>query len=114
MKATALGEVIERLERDFGLASNELAQALGVSPTTLARWRADETYPQHKARQTLSQLLELSRHLQETFTTPEDAVAWLHAASRYLGGLAPVDAIRVGRFDRVEAALEALDSGIFV
>ena len=34
--------------------------------------------------------------------------------NRYLGGLTPSDAIQVGRFDRVEAALEALDSGVFV
>ena len=48
------------------------------------------------------------------FTTPEAARAWLHGSSRYLGGLTPAEAIRVGRFDRVEAALEALDSGVFV
>jgi Antitoxin Xre/MbcA/ParS C-terminal toxin-binding domain len=39
---------------------------------------------------------------------------WLRSESRYVGGQRPIDALRVGEFDRVEAALEALDSGIFV
>ncbi len=34
--------------------------------------------------------------------------------NRYLGGLTPAEAVRVGRTDRAEAALEALDSGVFV
>jgi len=31
-----------------------------------------------------------------------------------LGGLTPLQAIRAGRPDRVEAALEAIDAGIFL
>ncbi|MHB1005347.1 MAG: MbcA/ParS/Xre antitoxin family protein [Chloroflexota bacterium] len=56
----------------------------------------------------------LRHRLLGTFTTAEAARAWLNAANRYLGGLTPADALRVGRLDRVEAALEALDSGVFI
>jgi hypothetical protein len=48
----------------------------------------------------------------ETFESSDVARTWLHSESRYLGGLTPAGAIRVGRLDRAEAALEALDSGI--
>jgi hypothetical protein len=39
---------------------------------------------------------------------------WLHAPNHSLGGFSPVAALRLGRVDRVEAALDALDGGIFV
>ena len=35
-------------------------------------------------------------------------------SNRYLGGMTPADAVRAGRIDRVEAALEAFDSGVFL
>ena len=114
MKVTAPGEAVDQLERDLGLTSQELAQALGVSPATLGRWRAGETYPRHKARQSLSQLVSLHALLRKTFVGREDIALWLNAQNRYLGGLRPIEAIRVRRFDRVEAAIEALNAGIFV
>lgn len=105
---------VERLEEGLGLSRNELAAALAVSPRTLERWRAGETHPQRDARQLLAALVTLNDHLRETFENPEASRAWMHVGNRYLGGLTPAEAVRVGRFDRVEAALEALDSGVFV
>lgn len=60
------------------------------------KWLSDalgETHPQRTARERLAELLE---------------------PSRYLGGIRPAEAIRAGRADRVEAALDVLDSGVFV
>ena len=56
--------------------------------------------------------LALAERLREAFG--ENAYEWLHADSRYLGGSKPIEALRAGRVDRVEAALEALDSGFFL
>jgi len=105
---------IEQLQREFGLSVQELAGALDASPRTIERWRKSETYPQHETRQRLASLIALDRRLHETFEGAEAIRGWLHLPNRYLGGLTPSDAIRVGRFDRVDAALEALESGIFV
>ena len=110
----APARIVEILERDLTLSHDDLARALGVNRRTLERWRSGECYPQREARARFSALLDLNHHLRETFETPEDARAWVHASSRYLGGLTPADALRSGRADRVEAALEALDSGVFV
>lgn len=107
-------QAIEQLEATFGLPSYELAHVLAVSPRTLDRWRTDATYPQHDARERLAVLRALAVHLSETFRTFDAIHEWLNTASRYLGGFTPIEAVRAGRFDRVEAALEALDSGIFV
>jgi transcriptional regulator with XRE-family HTH domain len=105
---------IEQLRSELGLSREDIARALDASPRSIERWRGGETYPQREVRRRLTALLNLQHHLLETFSTAEAARGWLHAANRYLGGLAPVDALRVGRFDRVEAALEALDSGVFL
>lgn len=107
-------QAIIRLSRDLGLSLATLAQATGASTRTVERWRSGETLPQREARQRLADLLALDQRLRNSFDSPEAIRAWLNAENRYLGGLTPADAVQVGRFDRVEAALEALDSGIFV
>lgn len=53
-------------------------------------------------------------HLRATFTTPGAAQVWLRSPNRVLEGATPLEAIRNSEFDRVEAALVALDSGIFL
>lgn len=42
----------------------------------------------------------------------EAARDWPRDPSRYLAGLTPLDVLRVGRIDRAEDALLALESGI--
>lgn len=105
---------LEQLESELGLSEGDLARALDANPRTIERWRSGYTYPQHESRRRLAALVGVHHRLRDTFATPEAIREWLHAPNRYLGGLTPADAIRVGRFDRVEAALEALDSGVFV
>lgn len=70
--------------------------------------------PQRAARLRLAELLDLARRLEDTFGEDGAAETWLRTDSCYLGGMKPSEAIRVGRVDRVEAALEALDSGNFL
>jgi uncharacterized protein (DUF2384 family) len=105
---------IKQLQDDFTVSTDDLAGALHVSPRTVKRWLESGQYPQRGMRVRLAALIALDHHLRDTFESPEAIQAWLHANNRHLGGLSPVDAMRAGRVDRVEAALEALDSGIFV
>jgi transcriptional regulator with XRE-family HTH domain len=107
-------QAIKQLQSDLNLTMNELAGALQTSSRTIQRWQKSGTHPQHGARRRLAYLVALDRHLRETFGSPAGAQAWLHTSNRHLGGMTPADAMRAGRIDRVEAALEALDSGIFV
>jgi len=62
----------------------------------------------------LDALEALVDRLDESFKTPQGVISWLQAESGYFGGLRPIDALLRGRIDAVDAALEALDSGIFV
>jgi transcriptional regulator with XRE-family HTH domain len=114
MPSAALRTVLEQLEQGFKLERHDLASTIGVTPRTLERWHSEEAYPQRDARRRLADLIELDRHLQETFTTRDAVHGWLLDDNRYLGGIKPVEALKIGRYDRVEAALEALDSGIFL
>lgn len=111
---TTPGRAVEALEGVFGLGRGELAGALGTSARTVERWRTGQTYPQHEARERLAELLAVEAHLGETFGNPEASRSWLRSGSPYLGGLTPLEALLAGRADRVRAALEALDSGVFV
>jgi hypothetical protein len=110
----ALGQHLDRLMDALQISEHELAQVVGASPRSVARWRAEGTYPQHEARRRLDSLDALVRRLDESFKTPEGAMLWLRAESGYFGGLRPLDALLRGRMDAVDAALEALDSGVFV
>ena len=106
-----LEPAIKQLKEDFGLSSRDLAQVLGVDPRSLARWAAGDAFPRHGARERLEALAELDERLAETFTSREAARAWLQAPTRYLSDLAPIDAVRAGRTDRVVTIIEAIDSG---
>jgi len=109
----ATDRLLSRVERELGLTSAELAGALGVSQRTVGRWRIGATLPQRAARARLAELTELNRRLHETFE--DEAVSvWLRAPNRYLGNLSPADLLRLGRLDRVDAALEVVDSGVFL
>lgn len=107
-------QALDALEAGMGLSEDQLAQALGTSRRTLQRWRTGIAYPQQSARQRLSALLALQQRVQETFEGSEAPRRWFHTPSRYMGGVTPAEAVRAGRADRAEAALEALDSGIFL
>ncbi len=107
-------QALEILQRDLGLSTDELARALQVNPRTIERWRTGDSYPQREARQRLKALGDVHRHLGQTFRDYAGARQWLDDPSRYLGWLTPREVLRAGRFDRVEAALTVLDSGIFI
>jgi uncharacterized protein (DUF2384 family) len=113
-RTTALSTLLEHLMSSLGMSIGELASAVGASERTALRWLADERYPQHESRQRLDALERLVERLDETFTAREAGAAWLHTPSGYFGGLRPLDALVCGRIDAVDAALEALDAGIFV
>ena len=101
---------IAELESRLSISESDIALALGISLRSLNRWSSGESHPQRESRANLARLLALTVHLKEDFG--EGADEWLHADSRYLGGLKPIEALRAGRVDRVEDALEALDSGV--
>lgn len=105
---------IEKLGHELGLSDGDIAAGLDVSLRSLERWRAGETYPQRETRRRLAALLDLDLRLRRTFNTTVAISIWLRTPSRYLGGVVPLDAIRAGRFDRVEADLEGLDSGVYL
>lgn len=105
-------QAVRTLQDGMGFSDEELGDALGATPRTLQRWRKGTAYPQQLARQRLTELLRLQQRVSETFEGLDAVRGWFHGESRYLGGITPAEAIRVGRLDRAEAALEALDSGI--
>lgn len=109
-----LGERLDQLMAALQITEAELGQVVGAAPRTVQRWRANETYPQHESRRRLDELAALVRRLDEGFKSPRGAAVWLRSESGYFGGLKPIDALLRGRIDAVDAALEALDSGVFV
>lgn len=105
--------LLQQWQTDLGVEPDDLTVLLAAGGRTIQRWR-NGTFPQRKYRERLLELQNLYRRLLDTFDTPEDARSWLHANSRYLGGLAPVDALRGGRIDSVNAALSALEDGAYL
>lgn len=109
-----LAETIDQIEACLALTDAEIALILGVQPRTIDRWRSEQAFPQHESRLRLHALGALAERLEHSFTSPAGATAWLHAESGYFGGLKPIDALLRGRIDLVDAALDAIESGIFV
>lgn len=111
---SVLAERIDQLTAALGIDEAQFAPILGVQPRTVERWRAEDAFPQHESRQRLEALVALVARMHESFKTADGARGWLHSESGYFGGLTPLDALLRGRIDLVDAALEAMDSGVFV
>ena len=107
-------QALESLRKGFGLSDDDVAGALGTTARTLKRWKVNAAYPQQAARHKLARLLQLQERVQEAFEGDDAAQRWAQGASRYLGGITPAEAIRAGRIDRAEAALDAFDAGIYL
>ncbi len=107
-----LAPLIDRLMTELGLSRAEFAAALDASERSVARWRAGEHVPQYEARARLEEMTALADRMQASFADSAAAAAWLRAPIGQSGGKAPLDAFLRGRFDAVEAALDARDADI--
>lgn len=106
-----LAQLIDSLARTFGLTHAQLARVLAVDPREVRRWYAGTTFPQGRSRTRLDALNTLAQRLHETFASDEAIQRWLRSDSRYLGCVKPLELLQVQRLDRINAALEAIDSG---
>jgi DNA-binding transcriptional regulator YiaG len=106
-------EMLGQIRRDLGLTDAMIAGSLGVSSGIARDWRLGLAMPTAEATSRVRALADLSRHIQETFVS--DAIErWLQSPNPVLGDVTPVEAIQAGRIGAVEAALETIDSGIFL
>jgi hypothetical protein len=106
--------IIEAMERDLGITIDTIAQALEVDRRTVERWRANQSMPQGRSRQRLSELVALHDQLLRKFEAPGTVQQWLRTRSRYLDGLTPEEALKAGRLDRVRADLDGLAAGVYL
>lgn len=114
MASKLLRETIAQLQDDLDLDLIDIAGALGANPRTMDRWYNSGTFPQREYRQRIDDLMALRDQLYESLGSGKLVRRWLHTDSPYLGLMKPAEALKVGRIDRVRAALEAMDSGAFV
>lgn len=100
---------LEQVKQILGLNKHEVAAILGVPASQL---HAADGWPT-RSRRRWTELANLARRIEETFE-PDSIETWLHAPSRDLHWRVPIELVRAGRLDEVDAALEALDSGVYV
>jgi hypothetical protein len=56
----------------------------------------------------------LDQELASTFTSAEASERWLETPNAILSGDAPIDCLKRREYDRVRAALEAFNTGVYV
>ena len=100
---------LDAIARHLHLDRREVAAILGVSEPALRSLASLAV----ETRRRLEGLVELAERVNDTFE-PAGAEGWLTAPSRDLRGATPLEELRVGRVDAVDAALEAIDSGVYV
>lgn len=114
MLAERIDNRIHDLESLMSFSRQELAQALQVHRRTIERWIEHGDTPQrNRGGERLDQLETLVQDMENVFG--RDRVnTWLETDNGYFGFVKPREVLLTGRFDRIEAALEALKSGAFV
>lgn len=98
--ATALK--VEALAHDFR-SQRRLAEALGVSPAQVSRWKRGQGIDPDNAERL--DLLELTMSFLRRVYEPETAEKWLFGLNPHLRNRRPIDLIRAGGTQELLSAL---------
>jgi hypothetical protein len=88
-----------------GLSAAELAALIDGDAAEGGCWCKHEIAAGPARQATTHPLAGLAEHLAQAFDSAAEARAWMHAPCAYLGGRAPVEALRSGAVDQVFNAL---------
>jgi transcriptional regulator with XRE-family HTH domain len=101
---------VAALTRDFR-SQRRLADALGVSPAQVSRWKRGQGIDPENAERL--DLLELAMSLLLREYEPETAEKWLFGVNAHLRSRRPIDVIRMGGTLEVLAALHQERAGSY-
>ena len=101
---------VEALSRDFR-SQRRLAEALGVSPAQISRWRRGRGIDEENAERL--DVLELVMSLVARVYEPETVDAWLFGTNPLLRNRRPIDVIRQGRAEELLAAIRQERAGSY-
>lgn len=107
----ATADKIEALARDFS-SQRRLADALGVSPARVSRWRSGMGIAPENADRV--DLLELVMSQLLRLYSPAVAERWLVALNPHLADRRPIDLVRSGHAEDLLAAISAERAGSFM
>ena len=93
---------VEALSRDFR-SQRRLADALGVSPAQVSRWKRGQGIDPDNAERL--DLLELVMSALLRMYEPETVEDWLFGFNPFLRNRRPIDVIRQGRVEELLAAI---------
>jgi transcriptional regulator with XRE-family HTH domain len=106
----AIGLKVEALARDFR-SQRRLADALGVSPAQVSRWKRGQGLDALNAERL--DLLELTMSSLHRLYEPETAEKWLFGRNPRLRDRRPIDVIRAGGTQELLAALRQERAGSY-
>jgi uncharacterized protein (DUF2384 family) len=101
---------VEALSRDFR-SQRRLADALGVSPAQVSRWKRGQGIDPDNAERL--DLLELVMSALLRLYEPEAAEAWLFGLNPHLRNRRPIDVVRMGQTTELVAALRQESAGSY-
>ena len=78
------------------------SRCFGLDKRLLLFRQCSTAYPQQATRQRLAELLQLYERVRATFDGPDAVCRWFQGPSRYLGGISPAEAVRVGRPEKAD------------
>jgi uncharacterized protein (DUF2384 family) len=93
---------VQALSRDFR-SQRRLAEALGVSPAQVSRWKRGQGIDPDNAERL--DLLELVMSALLRMYQPQTAEAWLFGFNPLLRNRRPIDVVRAGRTEELLAAI---------
>lgn len=111
--AGALATRLEKVQKQGGITSREIAQLLNTTPETVSRWRTGRTQPQADRRDYLLRLEWLISELSDLYP-PQEARLWLFSPHKLLGGERPADRIHQGKIEDVLTVIAQLKDGAYV
>ncbi len=111
-QSEALLQHVRAIREELGLSQEALAQMLGVSSRSVARWEEGSSGPSPLAAGRLRLLAEIHDKAHRLFKAGK-VEAWLRAPNEALGGVSPLDRMRMaGGLEEVRDLLGRIEWGI--
>ena len=114
LEIKSANQVFDLVDESMGLTNNQLAHIIGVSESSLYRYKRGDQAPSPKVQRKLSSLRELHQLLTLLFESDSASAEWLYTAVPLLDDQRPIDLVREGELEPVIGVLYALKEGAHI
>jgi putative toxin-antitoxin system antitoxin component (TIGR02293 family) len=114
LEIKSTNRILDLIDASLGLTNSQLANIIGVSESSLYRYKRADQAPSPRVQKKLSKLRELHQLLTSLFKNESAYAEWLYSSVPLFDQQRPIDLIRKGELNEVISVLYTLQEGAYL